>query len=308
MKLPKQIQSRKLSAAPPPISATSLYLAAAEQPSAPLPSSSPLVYALGTLGYSFVSGPRRDLFVQEMAPASPTTHSDLLVYLAENPSQAALLAWTISVDQTPIYVLQPEPAFGRETYALLRQFLGQLSGDHAMQVSVPGRVSGQITLMTGETTPVVQPALPGMYGWFGGALLQLFLTDGKLDAQEQQQISDQIDKFQQRVYAELRNHGRTAQERALNYAATQAYQLLWTQMADATARQTMQDLELSEITVKPSPICRPGAAPDCWDVELRFFDPDQHLVQPRRVYRFTVDVSTVIPVTIGEPGEWLRYD
>jgi hypothetical protein len=61
-------------------------------------------------------------------------------------------------------------------------------------------------------------------------------------------------------------------------------------------------LELESINVTPSPICRPGS--DCWDVELYFFYPERQVQTVRKVYRFTVDVSDVVPVTIGTTRSW----
>lgn len=267
-----------------------------------------LVYTLGTLSYTFATGARRDLFVQEMAPATPFVRSALLTYLAEHPSQAEMLTWIITVDHTPIYALRPGVTWGRKTYAHLLQFLAGVPDDEAVQVSVPGRTADVIGLLSGEVVPVVQPALPGMYKWSIATLqAQLPATRG-FEMEQQQQINQRIDAFQHRVYTQLRNRGRTAQERALNYAVTEAYQLLYKQMQDVKLRPEVEHLELSDVDVKPSPICRPDSAPDCWDVELRFFNPDQHLTHPRRVYRLTVDVSSIIPITIGETSEWLRYD
>jgi hypothetical protein len=55
--------------------------------------------------------------------------------------------------------------------------------------------------------------------------------------------------------------------------------------------------------VKKSPVCRPDS--DCYDVELAFFNPNNTRVA-NRIYRFTVDVSDVIPVTIGAVRSWTR--
>jgi hypothetical protein len=55
--------------------------------------------------------------------------------------------------------------------------------------------------------------------------------------------------------------------------------------------------------VKKSPVCRPDS--DCYDVELSFFNPNNTNVA-NRVYRFTVDVSDVIPVTVGAVRSWTR--
>jgi hypothetical protein len=40
---------------------------------------------------------------------------------------------------------------------------------------------------------------------------------------------------------------------------------------------------------------------------LTFFNPSRRLEQARRVYRFTVDVSDVIPVTVGKVRHWDVY-
>lgn len=50
-----------------------------------------------------------------------------------------------------------------------------------------------------------------------------------------------------------------------------------------------------------SPICRPDS--DCWDVELQMFDPENER-RANRVYRYTVNVSEVLPVTVGTVRTW----
>jgi hypothetical protein len=43
---------------------------------------------------------------------------------------------------------------------------------------------------------------------------------------------------------------------------------------------------------------------DCWDVKLRFFDPDNSR-RARKVFRFTLDASDTLPVTLlGEVRTW----
>jgi hypothetical protein len=66
---------------------------------------------------------------------------------------------------------------------------------------------------------------------------------------------------------------------------------------------TRQALDLDTIMVKKSPVCRPDS--DCYDVEIAFFNPDNTNVASR-IYRFTVDVSDVVPVTIGAVRSWTR--
>ena len=63
-----------------------------------------------------------------------------------------------------------------------------------------------------------------------------------------------------------------------------------------------EEMDLDNINVVRSPICRPGS--DCFDVELFFFFPARQVQTVRKVYRFTVDVSDVVPVTVGPMRTW----
>jgi hypothetical protein len=107
-----------------------------------------------------------------------------------------------------------------------------------------------------------------------------------------------------RIYYQMRNLGVAPQERALNFAATNAYQAgqafekAFEQGGDQGAPPM---LFLQGITPQKSPICRPDS--DCWDVEITFFDP-VNTNRSALYYRFTVDVSEVLPVTIGKPRWW----
>jgi len=103
--------------------------------------------------------------------------------------------------------------------------------------------------------------------------------------------------FLQKVYHELRNLGLTAEERAINHAATNAYQI--EQIFEPALKESM---ELDAIDVERSPICRPDS--DCWDVKIHFFYPERQVQTVRKVFRFTVDVSDVVPVTVGPMRSW----
>ncbi len=61
-------------------------------------------------------------------------------------------------------------------------------------------------------------------------------------------------------------------------------------------------MDLDSIAVERSSICRPES--DCWHVKLFFFFPDRQVQTVRKVYRFTVDVSDVVPVTVGPVRSW----
>lgn len=99
-----------------------------------------------------------------------------------------------------------------------------------------------------------------------------------------------------RIYYDYQNLGTTPQERALNFSATNAFQ---SSVAIASAAGGQRVLD--SISVEKSPICRPDS--DCYDVKLSFFDPENNQ-RSNRVFRFTIDVSHVIPVTIGQVRSW----
>jgi hypothetical protein len=108
---------------------------------------------------------------------------------------------------------------------------------------------------------------------------------------------DDVRNFFDRVYFELRNLGITSEERAINYAATNAFQI-----GHVYASAIKENMELDAIEVERSPICRVDS--DCWDVKLLFFYPDRQVQTVRRAYRFTVDVSDVVPVMVGPVRAW----
>jgi cyanobactin maturation PatA/PatG family protease len=97
-------------------------------------------------------------------------------------------------------------------------------------------------------------------------------------------------------YFDWRNLGQTAGDRALNFAATNAFQAAST-FAEAVAR----GMELDKIEVEKTPFCRLDS--DCWDVKLKFFDPENSS-RAKKVFRFTIDVRDPMPVTLGEVRSW----
>ena len=72
-----------------------------------------------------------------------------------------------------------------------------------------------------------------------------------------------VRNFLERVYHELRNLGTTPQERAINFSATNAFNV--TKVFESALKD---GLDLDTIEVERSPICRPES--DCWDrVEVK---------------------------------------
>jgi PatG C-terminal len=107
-----------------------------------------------------------------------------------------------------------------------------------------------------------------------------------------------LSNFLSRVYFDLRNLGMAAEQRALNYSATNAVQV-----ASVIRSVAANKLDLDRVAVTKSPVCRPDS--DCYDVELSFFDPS-NIYAANQIFRFTVDVSDVVPVTIGSVRSWWR--
>jgi hypothetical protein len=102
--------------------------------------------------------------------------------------------------------------------------------------------------------------------------------------------------FIDRVYFEVRNLGRLSADRALNFAATNAFQA-----AQVFSETFTSSMRLDTIDVERSPYARPDS--DAWDIKLKFFDPE-NTRRARTVFRFTIDVSDIMPVTIGEIRSW----
>jgi hypothetical protein len=109
-----------------------------------------------------------------------------------------------------------------------------------------------------------------------------------------------LQNFMDRIYFELRSKGASPEERARNFAATQAY------FVNNVITYAMgHGLNLQRISVAHSPLCRPGS--ECWDATLAFFDPENPNQSALKVFRFTVDVSDVKPVMIGPMYTWSSY-
>ncbi|MEG4346806.1 PatA/PatG family cyanobactin maturation protease [Microcoleus sp. A003_D6] len=275
---------------------------------------SKLVYALGTLGYDFGTEARRDTFKQLMpaveiegvtVPANPYDARQMANYLEQNPSEAKALIWTLNQELTPVYAIEPKGSFGADVYEgliqlLAAQLIAQESEDYIERMSLPGRLSGgTVELFSGQSVPVIEPRVTrGMYGWSVNSLVSAALEtlrDGMGDVSEEA-VRRSLVSFLHRIYFDLRNLGKTARDRALNFAATNAFQAAST-FAEAVAR----GMELDSIEVEKSPFCRLNS--DCWDVKLKFFD-SENSSRAKKVYRYTIDVIDVMPVTLGKVRSW----
>ena len=270
------------------------------------------VYALGTLGYDFGTEARRDTFKQLMpsakigerlVPANPYDTRQMVDYLAANPSESKALIWTLNLELTPIYAVEPFGPFGHHVYDVLRELLtGEVEAEHSEayieRVSMPGVLSGSTTrLFSGQIVPVIVLGnVRGLYGWRTNALIKAAIAAIGAEKVDEARVRRTLEGFLNRVYYDLRNLGATSHDRALNFAATNAFQA-----ATAFTLAIGEGMELDSISVEKSPICRLDS--DCWDVKLKFFDPENDR-RAKRVFRFTIDVSDTIPVTLGEVRTW----
>jgi cyanobactin maturation PatA/PatG family protease len=263
-----------------------------------------IVYAIGTLGYEFRTESSKDSFQQAMN-ANPYDPTQLLRYLDENPEANEDVLWTLNLDATPIYVIFPFGGFAEAVYRKLRDFYREQLAGNASRISVPGTLVGSTRIISGQELPIIMPKGQGMFSWTTAALIEAVVGSAPeaSDASALQDFTDKtegLENFLDRVYYELRNLGMTPEERALNFAATNAFQ-----MDRVFEKAAGESLELDTIDVEKSPICKPGS--DCWDVKLVFFNPERRTQQARRIYRFTIDVSNVIPVTVGGIRSWNIY-
>ena len=265
----------------------------------------PLVYTLGLIKFDFGTDARHDAFVQA-GLANPHDARQLLAHLADPEHQYDVLGltWTLTQEDTAIYAIQPAGAFAADTHRRLRECVREQIEEGVTQISIPGRLTGTTRLMNGHEVPVISPDIRGMYSWSTPALIDAVLrpsptaTDAEKETYRQHQ--EEISNFLDHVYYDLRNLGLSPQERALNFAATNLYQV-----SEVYREAIKHKLRLDKIEVERSAISRPNS--ECWDVKLTLFDPKQRQERARDVYRLTVDVSEVIPVTIGKLRHWSTY-
>lgn len=282
-----------------------------------------LVFCLGELGYDFGCEARLDYFVQRLGTISnafnPTKMSE---YLKPNDSledtneaDSIALIWTLNIDANPVYAIEPDNQFAIISYALLVRFLyqqyerpapreseggggeAQVVGQHApideesrlYRIALAGYLDGTKRLYNGTVVPVIRPVVRGMFNWDIERLAQAVGND-----------SPELRNFLKRIYYELRNLGQSPHDRALNYAGTNAFNA-----SEIFKKAFQAGTRLDKFTVERSPTCRPES--DCWDVKFVFFNPKELITAARTVYSYTIDVSDIVPVTVGEVREYHVY-
>ncbi len=244
-------------------------------------------------------------FAGNMVPANPYDARQMVDYLGNNISEARSLIWTVNIELTPVYAIDPTGPFASETYHALQELLsGQIQAEdneeYVERVSIPGVLTNRsVKLFSGQVVPVVEPqSTRGLYGWKVNGLVNAALEAVRAEGGDagEARIRQTLDGFLNRIYYDLRNLGTTSQDRALNFAVTNAFQA-----AQTFSQSVAAGMELDSVTVEKSPFCRLDS--DCWDIKLKFFDPENNR-RAKKIYRFTIDVSDLVPVTMGEVRSW----
>jgi cyanobactin maturation PatA/PatG family protease len=262
-----------------------------------------LVYAIGRLGVSFISQARRDSIWRVVngsreGDLKPITNAALQSLFKEQPFQAQSVIWTLSRSEVPMYAIVPTGAFAAETY---RWLVNEWKDADVEFASIPGIMAGQVALYDGQVVDVVVPDLRGMYSWQTKRYVKA-LRDARKKADvdlSPERLDREIERFFGKIYFSIRNRGRSPEERAINAAATNAFNI-----SPVIEQAGEEGLTLRDIGVERSPLNRPGS--EYYDVLLTFFDPRNREVAPMRA-RFTIDVSDTVPVPIGDPVIWYEY-
>jgi cyanobactin maturation PatA/PatG family protease len=263
-----------------------------------------LVYAIGRLGISFISQARRDSFWRKIngraeGDLKPITDAALQDLFKKEPFQAQSLVWTLSRTEVPMYAIIPAGAFAADTYKWLVE---EWADKDVEFISLPGILAGQLALYDGQIVDAVVPDLRGMFSWDTKKYVKAVsdaLKKAKPDMRDEM-VSREMKRFFGKIYYSIRNRGLSPEERAINAAATNAFNF-----SDVIVEAGEEGLTLRDVAVERSPLSRPGG--EYFDVLLTFFDPSDRQGRAPLRARFTIDVSDSVPVPIGEPVTWNEY-
>jgi hypothetical protein len=280
-------------------------------------------------------------------PANPYDPAQLHDFLAMSPWYSDKLTWICKHEGMPIYALEAEVPYGMDwgstptvgakgvvnlsfTYppvsvvhktfrdALRGQALDPASADYVSRVSIPGRLTNRtVRLFSGQVLPVVTVQAGGLYTWNETALIDTLVEE--INVQRQATVGDPVEvetvrlilrAFLDKVYYQFRNLGQSGADRAVNYAATNAFSLV-SELANGflSGRLTPRPAgdvpplyALDDISVQPSQYTRIDS--ECYDVIITFFDPTNDR-QSRVAYLYVIDVSEVLPVPLAPTRQFL---
>ncbi|MFD8951634.1 S8 family serine peptidase [Streptomyces xanthophaeus] len=198
--------------------------------------------------------------------------------------------------------------------AIVGQVAGVENPDYVSRVSIPGVLTDRtVQLYSGERLPVVQVDARGIYTWNETELVKAISEQVRTDTDRREvRISDltvqkTIRAMLDKIYYQFRNLGQSSADRALNYAATNAFifgQQISEGLLSAKHVPGPEDrfYALDTISVSKSPYCRSDS--DCQLVRIVFFDPEDER-RSKVTFMFTIDVSRVIPIPLAPPRVFL---
>ena len=150
-----------------------------------------------------------------------------MAYLKENPSEAKSLIWTLNLELTPIYAIEPYGPYGEVVYTTLVEALDQQNKDakdleYVNRVSIPGVLTGDtVKLFSGQVVPVLAAdSKRGIYGWTVNQVIAAALKVVETlpapppprAAPTLDQLTGAVTSFLNRIYYEYRNLGVTSAE------------------------------------------------------------------------------------------------
>ncbi|MGH1337837.1 MAG: S8 family serine peptidase [Aureispira sp.] len=289
----------------------------------------PLVFAIGSLTVDYETDALLDsfkfymqeLFQQEninISHPDPYNPHHLTTYLKgkkgeDNLYDAARVTWIVKINEVPVYAIKPSGPFSKQAYALLVQFLQTVIDlkeeflDKGIKYrinlcSIPGHIVGKTKIRSGAILPIIRPNIRAMYNWVVKDLVEYVTC---LIEENGQNVSgmdlfNRINRLSARLTFQLEHLGLSSTERALNYVVTNLFNL-----GSAFVDKLAEGYELNDIKIEKSLLCRPDS--DCQDVIIVFFKPYKRLTASKHIFRFTIDVSEVIPIAVGEIREWFEY-
>jgi hypothetical protein len=210
-----------------------------------------------SLGFGVSIDSASDLIRYLAQPGADTPQKILSAPRFENRTDITSIIWTLSIDDTPVYAVVPSDAFAFEVYdRLLEMLQDQVDEQRVLsdierklqhdeesgtapkdedtspinlevgRISVAGVISGQVRLYTGETVPIIRPDSRGVRNWTTKALLtqaQLQAFGTSPPSPEIIQTMRDLAEFLNTAYSQTRNLGVLPQDRAANFAATDAF-------------------------------------------------------------------------------------
>jgi hypothetical protein len=241
----------------------------------------------------------------------PLTDDNLRALLEESPYLAQSIAWTLSRGDAPMYAIVPAGAFAADAYAWLADRWHQDAEDakdtkvrkgRVDFVAIPGVLAGKLTLYDGTKVDAIIPDLRGMVSWSTKEYVNALIDALKSEQPgiPERKFDRDVSRFLDKIYFSISNRGLSARERAINAAATNAFNF-----GGIFVEAGAEGLSFRDVAVERSPFGRPGS--DSYDVLLTFFDPARRLEKAPLRTRLTIDVSDAVPVVVGEPQSWFEY-